>query len=78
MIATVMAAFQATDAVLREPPVTRCRVRHCAGELPRPQHLLETSPPGDVAVGDVRRGDLERVASVGGEGSVAVAFVHQG
>jgi thioredoxin reductase (NADPH) len=45
--------------------------------LARPPHLLETSLPGVFAVGDVRRGNLKRVASAVGEGSVAVAFVHQ-
>ena len=33
--------------------------------------------PGVFAVGDVRRGSMKRVASAVGEGSTAVAFVHQ-
>jgi thioredoxin reductase (NADPH) len=45
--------------------------------LARPPHLLETSLPGVFAVGDVRRGSMKRVASAVGEGSTAVAFVHQ-
>jgi thioredoxin reductase (NADPH) len=45
--------------------------------LTRPPHLLETSLPGVFAVGDVRRGNIKRVASAVGEGSIAVAFVHQ-
>jgi len=45
--------------------------------LPRSPHLLETSLPGVFAVGDVRCGSLKRVASAVGEGSIAVAFVHQ-
>jgi thioredoxin reductase (NADPH) len=45
--------------------------------LTRVPHLLETSLPGVFAVGDVRRGSLKRVASAVGEGSIAVAFVHQ-
>ena len=45
--------------------------------LPRPPYLLETSRPGVFAVGDVRGGNLKRVASAVGEGSIAVAFVHQ-
>ena len=45
--------------------------------LARPPHLLETSLPGVFAVGDVRRVNLKRLASAVGEGSVAVAFVHQ-
>jgi thioredoxin reductase (NADPH) len=45
--------------------------------LARAPHLLETSLPGVFAVGDVRGGSLKRVASAVGEGSIAVAFVHQ-
>ena len=33
--------------------------------------------PGVFAVGDVRGGNIKRVASAVGEGSIAVAFVHQ-
>jgi len=45
--------------------------------LTRTPHLLETSLPGVFAVGDVREGSLKRVASAVGEGSIAIAFVHQ-
>lgn len=45
--------------------------------LPRPPYLLETSRPGVFAVGDVRGGNIKRVASAVGEGSIAIAFVHQ-
>jgi thioredoxin reductase (NADPH) len=45
--------------------------------LTRVPHLLETSLPGVFAVGDVREGSLKRVASAVGEGSIAIAFVHQ-
>jgi thioredoxin reductase (NADPH) len=45
--------------------------------LARAPHLLETTLPGVFAVGDVRRGNLKRVASAVGEGSIAVAFVHR-
>jgi thioredoxin reductase (NADPH) len=45
--------------------------------LPRPPYLLETSLPGVFAVGDVRCGNIKRVASAVGEGSIAVSFVHQ-
>ena len=45
--------------------------------LVRPPRLLETSLPGVFAVGDVRGGNLKRVASAVGEGSIAIAFVHQ-
>jgi thioredoxin reductase (NADPH) len=45
--------------------------------LERPPYLLETSRPRIFAVGDVRGGNVKRVASAVGEGSIAVAFVHQ-
>jgi thioredoxin reductase (NADPH) len=45
--------------------------------LPRSPHLLETSKPGVFAVGDVRAGNIKRVASAVGEGSIAISFVHQ-
>jgi thioredoxin reductase (NADPH) len=45
--------------------------------LARPPHLLETSLPGVFAVGDVRGGNMKRVASAVGEGSTAIAFVHR-
>ncbi len=45
--------------------------------LTRPPHLLETTLPGVFAVGDVRSGNVKRVASAVGEGSIAVSFVHQ-
>ena len=45
--------------------------------LARAPHLLETCLPGVFAVGDVRSGNIKRVASAVGEGSIAVSFVHQ-
>ena len=45
--------------------------------LARAPYLLETSLPGVFAVGDVRGGNVKRVASAVGEGSIAVAFVHR-
>jgi thioredoxin reductase (NADPH) len=45
--------------------------------LARVPHLLETSLPGVFAVGDVRSGNTKRVASAVGEGSIAIALVHQ-
>ena len=45
--------------------------------LARSPNLLETSKPGVFAVGDVRAGNIKRVASAVGEGSIAVSFVHQ-
>ena len=45
--------------------------------LERDPYLLETSVPGVFAAGDVRHGSVKRVASGVGEGSMAIAFVHQ-
>ena len=45
--------------------------------LKRAPYLLETSLPGVFAVGDIRAGNVKRVASAVGEGSIAVSFVHQ-
>ncbi|MGZ4787616.1 MAG: FAD-dependent oxidoreductase [Terriglobales bacterium] len=45
--------------------------------LSRPPHLLETSLPGVFAVGDVRSGNVKRVASAVGEGSISVHLVHR-
>jgi thioredoxin reductase (NADPH) len=45
--------------------------------LDRDRFLLETSVPGIFACGDVRSGPVKRVASAVGEGSMAIAFVHQ-
>jgi thioredoxin reductase (NADPH) len=45
--------------------------------LPRSPHMLETSLPGVFAVGDVRAGNVKRVASAVGEGSIAIHLVHR-
>lgn len=45
--------------------------------LERSPYLLETSVPGVFAVGDVRCGNIKRVASAVGEGSIAISFVHR-
>ena len=52
-------------------------LEHANWPLSRPPYLLETSLPGVFAVGDVRGGNVKRVASAVGEGSIAVSFVHQ-
>lgn len=44
---------------------------------PRDPYLLETSVPGIFACGDVRSSKVKRVAAAVGEGSMAIAFVHQ-
>jgi len=45
-----------------------------AGRTP---YIFETSLPGVFAVGDVRSGNMKRVASAVGEGSTAISLVHQ-
>jgi thioredoxin reductase (NADPH) len=45
--------------------------------LARDPFLLETSLPGVFAVGDVRSGNVKRVASAVGEGAIAVSMVHR-
>ena len=43
----------------------------------RDPYLLESSVPGIFACGDVRLSPVKRVAAAVGEGSMAIAFVHQ-
>ena len=45
--------------------------------LSRHPMLLETSRPGIFAVGDVRSGNVKRVASAVGEGSISIPLVHR-
>src|SRR5579859_7987513 len=59
--------------VLTGPPV-RATGRW---ELDRDPYLLETSVPGIFACGDVRSSPIKRVAAAVGDGSMAIAFVHQ-
>jgi thioredoxin reductase (NADPH) len=51
------------------------RAGHWSAE--RDPYLLETSVPGIFACGDVRLSPVKRVAAAVGEGSMAIAFVHQ-
>jgi thioredoxin reductase (NADPH) len=57
--------------------LTRAELAAAHWPLARPPHLLETSLPGVFAVGDARAGNVKRVASAVGEGSIATASVHQ-
>jgi thioredoxin reductase (NADPH) len=64
--------FVKTGADLSSAELTAAKWPHT-----RSPFLLETNRPGIFAVGDVRGGNVKRVASAVGEGSIAVAFVHQ-
>ena len=44
---------------------------------PRSPFLLETNLPGIFCAGDVRHDSIKRVSSGVGEGSMAIAFIHQ-
>jgi thioredoxin reductase (NADPH) len=59
------------------PELSQADLSAAGWPLTRPPYLLETSRPRVFAVGDVRGGNIKRVASAVGEGSIAVAFVHQ-
>ena len=64
--------FVRTGPDLAHEELTRAGWQH--GRAP---YLLETSRPGIFAVGDVRSGNVKRVASAVGEGSVCVQLVHK-
>jgi thioredoxin reductase (NADPH) len=70
-------ALDAKGFVRTGPDLTPDDLTSAGWPLARPPHLLETSLPGVFAVGDVRGGNVKRVASAVGEGSIAVSFVHQ-
>jgi len=44
--------------------------------LSRQPHMLETSLPGVFVIGDARSGNVKRVASAVGEGSIVISLVH--
>jgi thioredoxin reductase (NADPH) len=70
-------ALDANGFIRTGPDLTRDDLAKAKWPLTRAPHLLETSLPGVFAVGDVRAGNVKRVASAVGEGSIAVSFVHQ-
>jgi thioredoxin reductase (NADPH) len=45
--------------------------------LGRPPQMLETSLPAVFAVGDIRAGNVKRVASAVGEGAISIHLVHR-
>ena len=70
-------ALDGNGFVKTGPDLSREDLDTARWPLARPPHLLETSLPGVFAVGDVRCGNIKRVASAVGEGSIAVSFVHR-
>jgi thioredoxin reductase (NADPH) len=74
---TVVSRSTPKDFIKTGPDLSQEDLAAAEWPLSRAPLLLETSLPGVFAVGDVRGGDLKRVASAVGEGAIAVAFVHQ-
>jgi thioredoxin reductase (NADPH) len=70
-------ALDAKGFIKTGPDLSQDDLAAARWPLSRPPHLLETSLPGIFAVGDVRAGNIKRVASAVGEGSIAISFVHQ-
>jgi thioredoxin reductase (NADPH) len=70
-------ALDANGFVKTGPDLTGDDLAAAQWPLQRSPYLLETSRPGVFAVGDVRCGNVKRVASAVGEGSIAISFVHR-
>ena len=70
-------ALDAKGFIKTGPELTPEDLAAARWPLKRSPFLLETSLPGVFAVGDVRAGNVKRVASAVGEGSIAVSFVHR-
>ncbi len=71
------AALDAKGFIKTGPDLTPDDLAAAHWPLERSPYLLETSLPGVFAVGDVRCGNIKRVASAVGEGSIAISFVHR-
>lgn len=70
-------ALDAHGFIKTGPALTRDDLADARWNLDRVPHLLETSVPGVFAVGDVRSGNIKRIASAVGEGAIAISFVHK-
>jgi thioredoxin reductase (NADPH) len=70
-------ALDAKGFIKTGPDLTSEDLAAAQWPLERSPYLLETSRPGVFAVGDVRCGNIKRVASAVGEGSIAISFVHR-
>jgi thioredoxin reductase (NADPH) len=70
-------ALDANGFIKTGPDLSAEDLAEAQWPLARSPYLLETSRPGVFAVGDVRCGNIKRVASAVGEGSIAISFVHR-
>jgi thioredoxin reductase (NADPH) len=70
-------AIDAKGFIRTGPDLTKEDLATARWPLSRMPYLLETSLPGVFAVGDIRGGNVKRVASAVGEGSIAISFVHR-
>ncbi len=70
-------ALDSTGFIKTGPELSAEDLTDAHWPLSRRPYLLETSLPGIFAAGDVRGGNVKRVASAVGEGSIAISFVHQ-
>lgn len=70
-------ALDANGFIKTGPDLTPEDLAAAQWPLGRSPYLLETSRPGVFAAGDVRCGNIKRVASAVGEGSIAISFLHR-
>jgi len=70
-------ALDAKGFIKTGPNISVEELRGAKWPITRRPYLLETSLPGIFAAGDIRSGNVKRVASAVGEGSISVSFVHQ-
>jgi thioredoxin reductase (NADPH) len=70
-------ALDETGFIKTGPDLKQENLTAAEWPLERSPYVLETSLPGVFAVGDVRCGNIKRVASAVGEGSIAISFVHR-
>jgi thioredoxin reductase (NADPH) len=70
-------ALDAKGFIKTGPDLTREDLAAAQWPLERSPQLLETSRPSVFAVGDVRFGNIKRVAAAVGEGSIAISLVHR-
>ena len=70
-------ALDAKGFIKTGPDLSQQELTDAKWPLTRAPFLLETTLPGVFAVGDVRAGNLKRVAAAVGEGSIAISFVHR-